>query len=496
MRSFALALLIVAISASPASAAVIELEDQSSPEDNDPNIAILVRAAPGETNHMTVSRVTGGVLIQDSGAPLTGECTPTAGGRFCEGEFFGVVDVFLGDGDDSLRHDGYGQVDAGPGDDDVVVTNGFIGFSGGPGADRLDASAAISASISYADHTAGVSVRLNGLADDGAPGEGDNVIGPIDGIVGGQGDDYLEAGDRGASLLGGAGDDVLVGSPQRDHLTGGAGDDRLLAGGGSDSLVGNEGADVLRGGDGPDEVTNGGFPGVRMSIGDGPNDGLPGEGDDIRGDVESLVGGSGDDVLIGDDDPNRLAGYEGHDVLRGRGGGDQIWGWGDGDELDGGAGRDSVTTRPRRLGGLDRALLRDDEVDSLECDGAAPFIEADAQDELDRCAPAVVVHRRGRLRAHRRATLFVRCPASTAVPCRGRLWLHLAGTRRKPLSGRKLTRVIRFGPIREGHRKRIRILIRGRVPRHGCVYASSVTRRHDGNATRTVTSNVLRCLPD
>jgi Ca2+-binding RTX toxin-like protein len=84
--------------------------------------------------------------------------------------------------------------------------------------------------------------------------------------------------------------------------------------------------------------------------------------------------GQGDDLLVGDADGNRLIGYGGRDVLRGEGGADEVIGWGDGDELDGGAGPDRVSTRPRRLGGLDRALMVDRETDGLECNGAAPYI--------------------------------------------------------------------------------------------------------------------------
>ena len=495
MRSLALALLALALTASPASAAVIEFEDRSSPEDNDPTIAIVVRAAPGETNLMTVRLAPGGIVIEDTGAPLTGECEPSGTGRFCRGNHFGVVDVFLGDGNDRLAHDGYGAVDGGEGDDDIRVTNGIFDLIGGPGADRLDATGANEAYVSYFGHTADVSVRVNGLPDDGAAGEGDNVMGAIVSIGGGGGNDHLEAGPVTRSLFGGDGDDTLVGNSERNYLDGGAGADQLLAGDGTDSLWGGEGADVLSGGGGLDEVTYGGIVPLRLSIGDGPGDGAAGEGDDIREDIEGLTGGQGDDVLIGDADANRLIGLAGHDVLRGGDGADQVIGFGDGDELDGGAGPDEVGTRPRRLGGLDRALLSDGEVDELSCNGAGAFIEADDDDELEDCAPTPVVHARGRIRQGRRVTLFVRCARESAVPCRGRLWIHLQGTRRDPQSGRRLSRVIRFGPIQEGGRIRLRVLIRGRVPRRGYVYASAITRRNDGFDTRTVTRNVIRYLP-
>lgn len=495
MRSLGLALLALALSSSPASAAVIQFEDRSSPEDNSPNIAIVVRAAPGETNVMTVRSLPGGIVIEDSGAPLTGECEPSGGGRFCRGSHFGAVDVVLGDGNDKLQHDFYGGVDAGEGDDDVRVTNGIFSLTGGPGADRLDTTGAMDAGVSYGDHTAGVSVRVNGVADDGAPGEGDNVLGSITSIGGGAGNDYLEAGPVTRALAGADGKDILVGSPERDNLYGGGGDDQLFAGDGSDSLAGGSGADVLSGGGGLDEVTYGGAAPLRLSIGDGPNDGVAGESDDIRDDVEGLTGGEGDDVLVGNGQSNRLIGFGGQDVLRGGDGADELIGWGDGDELDGGAGPDHVSTRPRRLGGLDRALLADGEPDQLECQGAAPFLEADAGDRLNECAPTPVVHARGRMRQGRRVTLFVRCAVDSAVPCRGRLWIHLHGRRRELQSGRRLSRMTRFGPIPAGQRRRLRVLIRDRVPRRGYVYASAITRRYDGFDTRTITRNVIRYLP-
>jgi len=494
MRSLGLALLALAASASPADAAVISFDDRSSPEDNSPSIVIVVRAAPGETNAMSVRATPGGVLIEDTGAPLTGECQPSGAGRFCPGTY-GAVDVFLDDGNDTLRHELSGFIDAGAGDDDVRATNGIFDLVGGPGADRLDATGATSASVDYADHTAGVTVRLNGLADDGAAGEGDNVIGAVTGISGGSANDRLEAGPRSTGLFGGDGDDMLIGGAEGDYLNGGAGDDDLQAGAGKDELVGGPDADVLSGGDGPDEASYGGSAPLRLSIGDGPNDGAAGEGDDIRGDVEALAGGTGDDVLVGDDDANRLIAFGGHDVLRGGGGPDEIYGWGDGDELDGGPGRDEVSTRPRRLGGLDRALLTDSEQDTLACNGAAPLVQADAVDRLDACAPAVVTHARGPIRAHRRLTLFVRCAVETAVPCRGRLWVHLQGPRHHLARGRRLSRVVRFGPIREGRRGRVRILIRRPVPREAdYVYVTAVTRRGDGLRTRTVATNVVRYL--
>jgi hypothetical protein len=431
---------------------------------------------PGETNHITVTGVPGGILIEDAGAPLAGECAPQGGGRFCDG-FFAGVDVYLGDGNDTLDHrvDGVAQGEAG--DDDIRVSNGFFTMIGGPGADRLDATNAGGASVIYLDHTDGVTVRLNGLPDDGSAGEGDNVLGRVGGITGSRGDDFLEGA---SNIFGAEGDDTIVGSSSDDYLSGQDGDDDISGGEGNDRMLGDAGADVFRGGAGLDGVEYATAAPLRLTIGDGANDGAPGEGDDIRGDVEALSGGAGDDLLVGNDQANVLSGGFGHDVLRGAGGADLLLGWGDGDILDAGPGVDDVRSRLRRRG-LDRALLRDGEPDRLNCAGRALFIEADAVDALSSCAPAPTVRARGRLRRHRRLTLIVRCPEDTAVPCRGRMWLEVRG-------GRKLSHRVRFGPVDAGARARVRLLVRGRVPRHRCVFAKAATRRTDGLQTRTVVS--------
>jgi len=422
-------------------------------------------------------------VIGDTGAPLTGRCrVARSGGRFCRGEFDGV-DVLLGDGDDRLEHStAGGGVEGGPGDDDIRVTAAIYRLTGGPGADRLDATGALTATVSYDDHTEGVTVRLDGLADDGAAGEGDNVLGAVTGLTGGSGADRLEAGLTSSGLFGGDGKDSLVGSPERDTLSGGDGDDELLAGDGDDFLIGAGGADLLSGGAGLDEVSyNGADAPLRLSIGGGADDGAAGEGDDIRDDVESLTGGDGDDLLIGNDGANRLNGYFGRDVLRGRGGPDELFGWGDGDELDAGAGRDRV-----EAGARDRPLLADGEVDRLNCRSRAPAIDADVFDRLRACGPPVDVRRLGRVRAGRPLPLLAICPSDSAVPCRGRLWLSL-------LSGRRVSRIVRFGPIEPGRRTRTSIGVRA-VPRAGrCLYATAVARRGGRPESRTTTRSVLVC---
>ncbi len=488
MRPFALALLALAFSAGPAHAAVIEIEDHfcgcdGSTGESDTR-GIVLTANPAEANVITVRRVPRGIVIEDTGAPLTGRCrVARGGGRFCRGEFDGV-DVLLGDGDDRLDHStAGGTIEGGPGDDDLRVTTGMYLFAGGPGADRMDATDALGASVSYADHADNVTLRLNGIADDGAAGEGDNVIGPVTGLTGGTGDDLLEAGPSGSGLFGGDGSDTLVGSPERDTVNGGEGDDELLGGDGGDYLTGAGGADVLSGGPGLDEVAYGGSEPLHLSIGDGANDGASGEGDDIREDVEGLSGGSGDDVLIGDDDGNRLIAYGGRDVLRAGGGDDQLIGWNDGDELDAGPGADSVDA-----GALDRPLLADGERDRLNCRSRAPLIEADAFDVLRSCAPRVRLSAMGPVRRGRVVPLAIRCPSESAVACEGYVVVHLR-------RGEWVARRIRFGPIRPGARTVVALRIRASTPRGACLSTTAVTVRPERREAFTATPGFLRCLP-
>src|SRR5687767_11711580 len=144
MRAIGLAIVALALFAPSASAAVIEIEEHfcgcdGSSGDEDTR-GLVVRAAPGELNAISVRVEPGGVVIEDSGAPLTGECSPSAPGRrLCSGQYDGI-ELQLGDGNDSLNlRDLHGSVDAGAGDDEVVVAGPPSSLLGGSGADRLDA---------------------------------------------------------------------------------------------------------------------------------------------------------------------------------------------------------------------------------------------------------------------------------------------------------------------------------------------------------------------
>jgi hypothetical protein len=192
-----------------------------------------------------------GIAAPDAAAPGgVNDCitAPSGVAAACPGAK--PVTVSLGDRDDSVTTAGGAPamtVTAGAGADALVdpVRSPGTGFDGGDGLDRAD----------FAGRAEGVSVSLNGVADDGAASEGDNVTG-VEDVVGGSGNDAL-AGDGAANSLSGgaAGDDRLDGGGGADVLLGGAGNDTLNGGDGDDQLIGGAGVDSLAGGPGADSVS-------------------------------------------------------------------------------------------------------------------------------------------------------------------------------------------------------------------------------------------------
>lgn len=185
-------------------------------------------------------------------------------------------------------------------------------------------------------------------------------------VVGTAGDDVLVGTAGNDVVCGLGGDDSLDGGGGADTVWGGDGADRLEGGAAADALRGGHGNDVLIGGLAGDQLSGGGgtdllsyadrFDGVAVTLGSGiGDDGAPGEGDTALRDVERVRGGSGDDSLSGDDDPNQLDG---------RGGDDVIVGSGAIDELIGGAGDDDVDSLDANqelvdCGGGEDAIARD-----------------------------------------------------------------------------------------------------------------------------------------
>ncbi len=304
--------------------------------------------------------------------------------------FDGADDLSGGAGSDLL--DGGPGKDALHGNDDNDQLDGGAGpdtFDGGAGTDNADYSARV------APVTVTIASQL--LTDDGEAGEGDHVLGNVENVTGGAGDDILSApattasnflaGGGGADRIsGGGGEDSLTGGPGADLLQGGqahdilqadAGDDTLEGGDGPDALHGVEGDDLLDGGAGNDFVNGGGGAGDTVTYSertvpvnvdlDGVqfDDGEEGEGDTVNATVERIVGGNAGDSLAGNAEAN---------VIRGGAGNDSIDGLAGTDELLGEAGDDSLESR-------------DGEPDTDDCGEGSDVFAADAVDTLIDCEP-------------------------------------------------------------------------------------------------------------
>ncbi|MDA0160302.1 hypothetical protein OM076_08505 [Solirubrobacter ginsenosidimutans] len=210
----------------------------------------------------------------------------------------GVDELYGGEGDDVL------WMDAGPDADPDVLY-------GGPGYDQ--------ASYGQFRGDGGIGVRLSidGVANDGVPGEGDDIHTDIE------------------ALNGGYDDDVLIGTPGDNELDGRSGHDVLYGLGGDDLLRGGEDTDQLYGGEGFDVADySWEWDPVVVTLDGQANDGTSGENDLVSGDIEGAVGGYGDDVLTGNAGDGLLAGLEGDDRIVDPGGEDLLEGDDGDDEIE------------------------------------------------------------------------------------------------------------------------------------------------------------------
>ena len=132
------------------------------------------------------------------------------------------------DGNDVLNGtDAAESIYAGAGNDVVNAGGGDDDLDGGPGADVLNGGDGSDA-VAY-NGSAPADVTLDGIADDGAAGEGDNVGSDVEDIFGGDGDDKLTGNTAANTIDGGAGDDHITGGPGEDVLFGNDGDDTINA---------------------------------------------------------------------------------------------------------------------------------------------------------------------------------------------------------------------------------------------------------------------------
>ncbi len=216
--------------------------------------------------------------------------------------------------------------------------------------DASGKEAAVSGSGGNPEGNGEFSERFGNASDNQIVGSDDNELiqgfngndilsgsGGRDLIVGDNGDDALQGGAGLDLLIGGSGNDSLGGGSEDDDLVGGSGNDSIVGAGGSDFLIGMDGDNLLDGGADNDlligltpasSAVDPLYPyevdtlstNIRSSftVTDSQANRILKNFLDNAGGIESsdsLMGGTGDDTLIGDAG-DTLAGGGGSDVFQ------------------------------------------------------------------------------------------------------------------------------------------------------------------------------------
>ena len=332
---------------------------------------LVLRAAPGEANDVTLSGEEAGRLSISDGdghAFPADRCTQVDVGYSIHCDIPTSVRVLLNDGNDRL------------------VVN----------------------------HTAPNGLQVTAMGEGGR-----DELKTIDGQTkitfdGGADNDILRSEGGGDTLRGGTGDDQLEGNGGADVLQGGDGADKLTG-----DACGQAAGDVLDGGAGYDTLTDWGDCGpgsdrrpVAVSVNCQADDGRPGEGDDVR-DLDALLlyvsanvigGDAGENIAIyapTDTPDSSIQGRAGNDDLRAGSARETLDGGAGNDRVEGGYGNDTVIGGPGKdelFGdatsaqcggngqsctypfGNDTIQARDGEVDQIDCGAGTDRAVVDAID--------------------------------------------------------------------------------------------------------------------
>jgi Ca2+-binding RTX toxin-like protein len=148
----------------------------------------------------------------------------------------GGYDVLNGNGGSDVLggQDGNDQINGGAGHDVVSGGKDDDWLVGGPDDDYISGHEGVD-TVTYSDYTVPVSVSLDGAYNDGAVGEGDNVLVDVERVIGGSKNDTLVGSSVANSLYGGGGNDSLSGLGGNDTLDGQSDTDSADGGADTDS---------------------------------------------------------------------------------------------------------------------------------------------------------------------------------------------------------------------------------------------------------------------
>ncbi|MEW6582585.1 MAG: calcium-binding protein [Actinomycetota bacterium] len=342
--------------------------------------------------------------------------------------------IIGGGGPDHLV--GTGEADhleGGPGGDQLAGYGGPDVLEGGDGHDQFlmnDRATADGSGdrivggegvdIAFYRRSVGVDLSLDGVANDGEPGENDNLGADVENLVGGSGGDTLRGSDAANVLDGGRGGDTLIGEGGDDFFPMGTDPS-------PESGISHDVGDVVKGGPGVDGISYEERTRILMvTLDDVANDGQGPEGDNIGIDVEKVSGGSGSDLITGSAADNELHGGAGNDRIVGGPGSDSLFG----DEGDDNISSDDGV--PDRIDcGADADIARSDPLETsvVGCERQTiirPRISTGPPATPTQTTPPAPAlpegfgkSQIGRPSFNRNGTLLVpvSCPAITTFPC-------------------------------------------------------------------------------
>ncbi|MGL4489298.1 MAG: beta strand repeat-containing protein [Rhizobiaceae bacterium] len=229
---------------------------------------------------------------------------------------------------------------------DTIFSNGTGDVKGGNGNDTLVLAATVSSAFTISGQTeSNDTVDMNLGTSKRTSSFTTGIIGVIvynEQTVTFSGIETLRAGVGNDNVNGSAFSDGIFGEDGADNLKGQSGNDIVDGGNGADNLFGGTGADQLIGGDGTDyaryDDANHGNLIIRL---DAANLNTGAAAGDTYTSIEGLVGGLGNDIVVGNGLANLLFGGGGNDLIYGQGGADYLNGGAGTNQLYGGAGADA-----------------------------------------------------------------------------------------------------------------------------------------------------------
>jgi len=260
-----------------------------------------------------------------------------------------ALTIIGGDGDDTLTGGDGDDIIAGGAGNDTFKTgaakDGNDTVSGGAGVDKVDYSTRIAALLIVLDGVTG-SGEISATAEADLLGKTTAGVSiDIEDIIGGTVADTLTGNALANNIKGGTGNDIISGginagacTTDIDLLDGEAGDDRFNQGSAPDC------GDALTGGAGTDTADYQARTAILTIDLDGTADDGDvvslGEKDNVKSDIEVVLGGTAADTITGSSGDNQLHGGPGNDTLNGGTGNDTLTGDTGNDILNGEAGDD------------------------------------------------------------------------------------------------------------------------------------------------------------